>query len=176
MFSKSRFGSSSKKLGTAVLNSCFKTLTFLTAYHQWSLIPHRVKFRTEAVDNLWRHLETCKMLKIILSKLKLIKIHLTLFQHQLGFAMHLTWSVTNVTLILQSLQTQNLKRKMWGSIAYYVSPIWKSEGDTSPVFPIQFHPWLLKIREMWSQIHSVRTNMVMFKDRTISRVTAEWQW
>jgi len=36
-------------------------------------IPHRVKCRTEAVNILSRSLETCKMLKIILSKLKFIK-------------------------------------------------------------------------------------------------------
>jgi len=50
----------------------------------------------EAVNNLSRLQETCKMLKIILSKLKLIKIsesviaHEIPFQHQLGLAMHLT--------------------------------------------------------------------------------------
>ena len=53
-------------------------------------LPHRVKCRTETVSNLSRSIETCKMLKIILSKLKFIKIsesvipHQTLFQHQHG--------------------------------------------------------------------------------------------
>ena len=37
-------------------------------------IPHRVKCRTEVVNNLSRSLETCKVLKNILSKLKFIKI------------------------------------------------------------------------------------------------------
>jgi len=87
-----------------LLNSyCFKKMTCLIVglYNQWllkkSLIPHRVKCRTEAVNNLSRPQETCKMLKIILSKRKLIKIsesvvsHETLFQRPLGFAMHLTW-------------------------------------------------------------------------------------
>ena len=36
-------------------------------------IPHRVKCRTEAPHNRSRSLETCKMLNIILSKLKFIK-------------------------------------------------------------------------------------------------------
>jgi len=46
---------------------------------------------TETVNNLSRSMETCKMLKIILSKLKLKKTsdsvipHQTLFQHQLGY-------------------------------------------------------------------------------------------
>jgi len=54
-------------------------------------IPHMVKCRREA-DNLSRSIETCKMLKIILSKLKFIKIsesvipHQTLFQHRFGYA------------------------------------------------------------------------------------------
>ena len=126
-----------KSLGTAVLNSCFKIMTFLTVYHQWSLIPHRVKFRTEAVDNLWRHLETCKMLKIILSKLKLIKIHLTLFQHQLGFAMHLTRSVTNVTFILAISPNAKLKEKNVREHSILCLPDLKKWGRHVPRFP---HP------------------------------------
>jgi len=55
----------------------------------------QVTCRTEAV-NLSRSLETCKMLKIILSKRKRTKLlqsvipYQTLFQYQLGFAIHLT--------------------------------------------------------------------------------------
>jgi len=93
-----------------LINSyCLKTMTFLTVYNQRllekSLIPHRVRCWTEAVNKLSRPLEIWKMIKIILSKRKLTKIsesvipHQTLFQHQFGFAMHLTWKVTNVTFI-----------------------------------------------------------------------------
>jgi len=79
-----------------------------------------VKCRTEAVNNLLRPLETCKMLKIILSKRKLIKIsesvvpHETLFQRQLGFAKHLTWNVTNVTFIFATSPNTKLKEKNVG--------------------------------------------------------------
>jgi len=37
-------------------------------------IPCGVKYRTEVVNNLSRCLESCKMLKIMLVKLKVIKI------------------------------------------------------------------------------------------------------
>jgi len=54
-------------------------------------IPHEVKSQTEAVNNLLWSIETCKMLKIIVSKQKFTKLsesvipHQTLFQHQLGY-------------------------------------------------------------------------------------------
>jgi len=46
----------------------------------------------EAVNNLSRLQETCKMLKIILSKLKLIKISESVIAHEIPFQhqMHLT--------------------------------------------------------------------------------------
>jgi len=41
---------------------------------------------------------------------------------------------------LKPLQTQNLKRKKWGDMAYYAPPVWKSGGDTSPVSPTTLRP------------------------------------
>ena len=52
---------------------------------------HRVKCRTEVVNNPTQSLETCKMLKTILSELKFVKIsesvvpQQTLFQHEIGY-------------------------------------------------------------------------------------------
>jgi len=60
------------------------------------VIPHKVKCRAEAVNNLSRSLETRKMLKIISLNLKFIEIsesvilHQTLFQHQLGYVSYQT--------------------------------------------------------------------------------------
>jgi len=42
-------------------------------FHLSYSIPHRVKCRAEAVNNLSRSLETCNILKIILSQLKFKK-------------------------------------------------------------------------------------------------------
>jgi len=53
--------------------------------------PCSVQCRTEADSTLSRSVETCKMLKVIISKQRFIKIsesvtpHQILFQHQLGY-------------------------------------------------------------------------------------------
>ena len=60
--------------------------------------------------------------------------HESLFQHQLGFAMHLTWNVTNVTFIFAASPNAKPKEKMWGDIAYYVPPPENVKG-TRPQCP-----------------------------------------
>jgi len=86
-------------------------------------IPHSVKCRTKVVNNLSRSLETCKMLKIILSRLKRIKIlesvipHQTVFQHQLSYVR--VPSQMKSSSHKKPLQIQKLKIKMWGDMAYY---------------------------------------------------------
>jgi len=42
---------------------------------------------------------------------------------------------------MKPLQIQNLKRKKWGDMAYYV-PQSEKVGDTSPVSPTKLRPWL----------------------------------
>jgi len=129
-----------------LLNSyCFKKMTFLTVYNQWllqkSLIPHKVKCPTEPVNNLSRPLETCKMLKIILPKLKLIKISESVipleypFQHQLGFAVHLTWNVTNVTFIFSTSPNTKPKEKNVGGHSMIRPPRLKKFRGTRPLCP-----------------------------------------
>ena len=110
-------------------------------------ISHRGKCRTEAV-RLSRFLETLKMLKIILSKLKFTNqqnqwyhtkqcFNNNLTMYGLPFNMksssHKTWQTP--LLFLKSLQIQNLKRKMWGDTAYYVAPVRKSGGTRPPCPP-----------------------------------------
>jgi len=59
----------------AVLWSLTCTAVIISLLQENSLsdnIPHRGKCLTEAVKPLWRSLQTWKMLKIILSKLKFI--------------------------------------------------------------------------------------------------------
>jgi len=129
-------------------------MTCHTVYNQRllekSLISHRVKCRMEAVNNLSRPLESWKMLKISLSKQTLIKIsesvipHETLFQHQFGFFVQLTWNVTNVTFIFAPIEIQNLKRKLWGDIAYY-APRLKKWGGHVPRIPHLIAPMAMPI-------------------------------
>jgi len=98
-------------------------------------IPHRGKCLTEAVEHLSRSLETIKMLKIILSKLKFTNLQNQWYHTQLCFNInlamyglpsnmksnsHKTWQTS--LLFLKPLQIQNLQRKKWGDMAYYVPP------------------------------------------------------
>ena len=124
-----------------LLNSyCFKPfLQFTTSdYYKKSLIPHRVKCRTEAVNNLSRPLETWKMLKLILSKRKLIKISESVLPHQTVSSSPWLRYASNMKrdkchLFLQHLQIQTRKRQMWGNIAYYVLPSEKVRGTRPPL-------------------------------------------
>jgi len=69
--------------------------------------------------------------------------HQTMLHHQLGFmyglppnmksSSHKMWQAS--LLFLKPLQIQNLKRKTWGDIAYYVPPVWKSGGTRPPCPP-----------------------------------------
>jgi len=83
----------------ALLWSLTRAAVKLSLFHDSHLtysISHGVKCRTEADKNLSRSLETCKMLKIILSKLKFIKYqnqwhHTKLcFNINLAYVQHLT--------------------------------------------------------------------------------------
>jgi len=56
---------------------------------------------------------------------------------------HKTWQAT--LLFLKALQIQNPKRKKWGGHDILCPPVWKSEGDTYPVSPTKFRPWVIKI-------------------------------
>ena len=116
--------------------------------------PHRVKCRTEAVKHLSRSLETWKMLKIVLSKLKFINyqnqwyhtklclnINLTMcgLPSNMKSSSHKMWQTS--LIFLKPLEMQNLKRKKWVVMAYYVPPGWKS-GGTRPRVPTKLRPWL----------------------------------
>jgi len=113
-------------------------------------IPDRVKCRTNAVNHLSRSLETWKMLKIILSKLKCInKQNPVIPQHtklrfnmnlamynlpsNLKSSLHKMWQT--LLLFLKPLQIHNLKRKKWGDMAYYIPATWKSGGTRPPCSP-----------------------------------------
>jgi len=76
-------------------------------------------------------------------------LHQTLFQHQLGYV----WpsikhkklfrqNVTNITFIFETSPIQNLKRKKWGNMAYYVPPSEKVGGQV-PRVPHQIAPMVL---------------------------------
>jgi len=110
-------------------------LSLLQEYNLSNSMPHRGYCRTEAVNHLSRSLETSKMLKIILSKLKLINYQNQWYHTKLCFNINLTmyglprnmksssqktWQTS--LLFLKPLQIQNLKRKKWGDMAYYVPP------------------------------------------------------
>jgi len=105
-------------------------------------IPHTVKCRTGAVNNLSRSGETCTMLKIILLKLKFIKnlrisdttsnyvsasIWLCL-PSNMKSSSQFTQNVTTSLSFLKSLQIQNLKRKIWGDKAYYIPTVQRKWG------------------------------------------------
>jgi len=59
---------------------------------------------------------------------------------------HKTWQTS--LEFLKSLQIQNLKRKMWGDMAYYIPTVWKS-GGTRPRVAHLITPW-------WTQCHTLR--------------------
>ena len=66
--------------------------------------------------------------------------HQTLSRHQLRYVCHLTWklfteNVTNATFF-KALQIQNLKRKKWGDMAYYIPTVWQNGGTNPPSLPI----------------------------------------
>jgi len=64
----------------AVLWSLTRAAVKLSLFEDSDLsysIPHRLKCRTEAVNNPSRSLEICKMLNIILSKIKFINIRIS---------------------------------------------------------------------------------------------------
>ena len=63
--------------------------------------------------------------------------HQTLFQHQLGYAYHLTWKALVAKRGKRHFYFWNFsKYKTWrekvGDIAYYIHPIWKSGGTRPP--------------------------------------------
>jgi len=114
--------------------TCAAVLSLLQENNFSNRIPHRVKCRTEEVKHLSRSLETWKMLKIILSKLKFINYQNQWYHTKLYFNINLamyglpsnmksssqkTWQTS--LLFLKHLQMQNLKRKKWGDTAYYVT-------------------------------------------------------
>jgi len=133
-------------------------------------IPHRVKCRTEAVKHLSRSIETWKMLKIILSKLKLINEQNQWYHTKLCFNINMAMcglpsnmknsshktSQTSL-LFLKALHIQNLKRRKWGGIAYFVPSVWKSGGHF-PRVPQQIVPMVSNergLKWMWSQMNVV---------------------
>jgi len=94
-----------------------------------------------------------KKLNVILSKLKFTHQHNQWFHTKLCFninlamcglptklktSSHKTWQIS--LLFLKPLQIQNLKRKKWGDMAYYVPPVWKSGGTHVPRVPHQIAP------------------------------------
>jgi len=119
-------------------------MTFLTVYNQRLLQKSRYhtgwNVGQKLLNNLSRTLETCRMLEIILSKRKLIKIleslipHQTLFQHQLCFAVHLTWNVINVTFIFATSPNTKPTEKNVGGTWHIMSRPEKVRG-TRPMFP-----------------------------------------
>ena len=114
--------------------------------------PHRVESRKEAVNNLSRSLETWKMLKIVLSKLKFIILQNQWYHTKLCCNINVVMcglpsnmkSFSRKTrqtslLFLKPLQLQNLKREKWGTW-HIMFPRLKKWGDTSPVSPTKFRP------------------------------------
>ena len=112
--------------------------------------PCRVECRTEAVNHLSRSLETRKVLKNILSKLKFIKYQNQLYHTRIclniSLAMyglpsniksssHKTWQTS--LLFLKPLQIQNLNIKK-GWTWHIISPDWKSGRTRSPSPPPNF--------------------------------------
>jgi len=78
-------------------------------------IPHMAKCRTEAVNNLSRRLEPCKMRNINLSKPKFLKMSESVIFATLTIksSSHKLWQT--LLLYLKPLQIQDLKIKMWGT-------------------------------------------------------------
>jgi len=129
-------------------------LSLLQETSLFNSISHRVKSRTEAVNHLSRSLETWKMLKIILWKLKFINQQNQWFHTKLCFninlamcgllynmksSSHKTWQTS--LLCLKPLQTHNLEKKVWGTRHIMSPPVSKSGGHTSPVSPTKLRPW-----------------------------------
>jgi len=97
-------------------------------------IPHRVKCCTEAVNNLPWSIETWKMLKFILSKLKSIKIsesvipHQTLLRHQFDYVYRLKWKALHTKRDKRHFHFWNItytkfKKKSMGEMAYYIPTV-----------------------------------------------------
>ena len=129
-------------------------LSLLQGNNLSNSIQHGMKCRTEAVKHLSRSLETWHILKIILSKLKFITNRISYttpnFCFIINMAMcglpsntksssHKMWQ-TSLSLF-KPYQIQNLKRKKWGDIAYFIPPTWKSGRHVLRV-PLQISPML----------------------------------
>ena len=115
--------------------SCI-TLTVLRndflAFFLANSMPHKVKCRTEAVRHLSPSLETWKMLKnrFIAKTYKLTEsviqlcfnMNLAMFglPSNMKNSSHKTWQTS--LSFLKTLQMQNLNRKKWGDMTYYVPP------------------------------------------------------
>jgi len=112
-------------------------------------IPYRVKCRTKAINHLSQSLETWKMLKIILSKIKFINYQNQWYHTKLCFnvnlamwnlrsdmksSSHKTWQTS--LLFLKPLQIQNLKRKS-GEAWHIISAPPEKVGATRPPCPSQ---------------------------------------
>jgi len=137
----------------AVLWSLTRVAVILSLLQENNLsnsIPRRVKSQTEAVKHLSWSLETWKMLKIILSKLKFINKQNQLCHTKLCFNMnlaidglpsnmksssHKTWQTP--LLYLKPHQTQNLKRKKEGGHGIFCSSRLKKWGGHVPRVPHQ---------------------------------------
>ena len=133
----------------AVLWSLTCAAVKLSLFHENNLsntISHRVKSRTEAVNHLSRSLETWKMLKIILSKLKFQNTRISdttpnsvltstwlCVTSNMKSSTHKTWQTS--LLFLKPLQIQNLKRKTWGTWHIIPPPSEKVWGTRPPCPP-----------------------------------------
>jgi len=131
----------------AVLRSLTCAAVILSLLQENNLsnsIPRRVKCRTKAVNHLSRSkiFIEAKIYKLTESVIP----HQALFQHELGYvrptishesSSHKTWQTS--LLFLKPLQMQNLKRKKWGSMVYYVPPPEKV-GRHVPRVPHQIAP------------------------------------
>jgi len=141
--------------------TCAAVLSLLQENNFSNSMPHRVKCPTEEVKHLSRSLETWKMLKIILSKLKLINKQNQWYHTKLCFNINLAmyglpsnmksssqkmWQTS--LLFLKPFQMQNLKRKSGGTW-HIMSPRLKKWGGHVPRVPHQIAPmvvamlWLL---------------------------------
>ena len=135
---------------TVVSHMCSWRLSVLQENNLSNSIPHRVKCRAEAVKHLSRSLETWKMLKIILSKLKFMNWQNQWYHTKLCFninlamcglpsnlksSLHKTWQT--LLLFLKPLQIQNLTKKKWGGHGILCPPpSEKVEGTRPPCPPL----------------------------------------
>jgi len=126
-------------------SATFKLSLFPDNDLSWS-IPHTVKCRTGAVNNLSRSREICTMLKVILSKLKFIQnlrisdttsnyvsasIWLCL-PSNMKSSSHKTWQRH---FLFWNLSIYKILREKYGKTWRIISPLSKENGGTSFVSP-----------------------------------------